>query len=242
MSFGLWVRILLPEIQLIDYILEHGFVRKEVQLFEPEKTLEEKYLEMAASTALEQEKKERTELPSSKPGRGHVINRAAEETDAVSEAVAAEPAQEASAQKTELVGVTVAPATNTESVRETVAPAAKTEAVRETVAPAAKTEPDRESAAPAAESTAYTAEDLLALVQAELKADGYLLAPVAKAKVRVFVARAAGQAGVDQEDYVRRLCAEMIRRQVLRLTEDPDLTEEELVTILPEDVEEVAAR
>ena len=85
----------------------------------------------------------------------------------------------------------------------------------------------------------YTAEELMAIADKLYSAKGYVLGSDARAKLLTIFRKARQQESFGNGRYVRNVFERSVNNQALRLSTDPDLTREELITIEAADIEEV---
>ena len=85
----------------------------------------------------------------------------------------------------------------------------------------------------------YSTEELLAIAEKLYSAKGYVLADGAREKLVTIFERARRQQAFGNGRYVRNVFERSVNNQAVRLSTDPDLTREELMTIEAVDIEEV---
>lgn len=82
----------------------------------------------------------------------------------------------------------------------------------------------------------YDVDELMQIAESFYQSRGYVLDEVAKQKMRFLFAQATKEESFGNGRYVRNLFEKSLNQQALRLSTDPDLTKEELITIEADDI------
>lgn len=85
----------------------------------------------------------------------------------------------------------------------------------------------------------YKADELMEIAEVFYKNKGYVLRDSAKAKLKSILEDASKEEAFGNGRYVRNIFERSVNNQALRLSNDMDLTREELITIEAEDIERV---
>jgi SpoVK/Ycf46/Vps4 family AAA+-type ATPase len=85
----------------------------------------------------------------------------------------------------------------------------------------------------------YTLDELMQIADGFYRQKGYVLSDAARSKLEAILGEALREEAFGNGRYVRNVFERSVNRQALRLSSDPDLTPEELMTIEADDIERV---
>ncbi len=85
----------------------------------------------------------------------------------------------------------------------------------------------------------YSPDELMLIADNQYSSKGYVLDDGARDKLRTIFEKVLHEKAFGNGRYVRNVFERSVNKQALRLSTDPDLTREELVTIEADDIEEV---